>query len=194
MIGFRIDTQEFISPMPREECIQKLEEALSAPPVRGFPSSIGFGAPRIVRSVKYGRIRARRSGRIFGRVGAIYLTAELAGENGKTKISCRFSIYRILAVCAILIFLVAVVGAGYIFLVSLIELTRGAPYSIDLRPGRGWVRFLGLPIVLGVLVGALKNAPRYAADDRKLLVNFLWKTIRASPVQLPREFREGFEI
>lgn len=194
MIGFRGDTQEFVSPMPREECLQKLGEALSTSFESGFAALIGFGAPRITGGVKHGRIRARRSGAIFGRVGAVYLTAELEEENGKTKIHCRFSIYHILAVCTSLIFLALIIWSGHLFLVSLIELIGGSPYSIHLRPGGGWLRFIGFPVLVGVLGIALKDAPKYAADDRKLLVNFLWKTLGASPAQPPREFRDGFEI
>jgi hypothetical protein len=157
MIGFRRDAQEFISPMSREECLQKLEGAFNAPFDRGFAA----------------------------------LTADLAEENGKTKISCEFSIHRILAFGAILLLFAMAIGEGIVFLVSLIELMRGSPFSIQ-HPG--WVRFLGLPVTLGFLVIVVRDAPGFAVADRKLLVNFLWKTLRATPMQLPPEIRDGFEV
>jgi hypothetical protein len=196
MIGFQREAREFTSPMPLEECLRKLQTALSAPSDDSFFARIGGGAPRIRGTVEYGQtpVKLRLSPPIAGRVFAIYLTADLEEENGKTTLHCQFSIRRLLAVCMLAIFIAMPLVAGFIFLVSVSELIGGSPYSIHVRPGRSWLRFAGLPISLAMLVGIALDTPRLVAHDRHLLVSFLWKTIRARPVEPPREIRDGFQI
>jgi hypothetical protein len=190
MIGFRKDTQDFISPLPPEKCFEELENALYAP---YFPGRfIGGGARQRAGCVNYGRFQIEKSTAIP--VFALHLTADLSEENGKTKIRCRFSMCHPLFVCWALVMAAFTITAGYVFVVSLIDLIQGSPYSIHRSRSGSWVRFFGLPFCLGILALFPSQFLQDVARDRRSLVNFLCITARAEPVQPPREFRDGFEI
>jgi len=196
MFGLLEDTKEFIAPAPREECLRKLEGALAAPPDRSFLATMGGGIPRVLGRTEDGLVVAnlRLYPPALGRLFPIRLTADLREENGETKLLCRFSIRRVLAACMIIAFAAMSLTAIWLLVVSSIELFRGSPHSIIIGTYPSWFRFAVAPILLGLDIIVLVDAPRRVASDRRMVASFLWKVIRARPVPSPHEFRNGFEI
>ena len=160
---------ELLSPLPLQECLERLKAAIDSPPAL-------FGRWPVVGRVRGSALHARRRVR-YANHFQTRLSAELEEQDGGTLIRCRFSIHPAVAVFTALWFGAAILIGGMIFFGSLAVLADASDGA-----GSGTWFGLGIPVMLLAFGAGVVALGRYLArGERDVLLAFLRETLRAQP-------------
>lgn len=150
------------SPLPQDECLRRLREAIEAD---------GPAKARVIGRVGTTSLRLRkRLAPTMHNSFQIFLTARITSESGSTRLTCHFGPDR-LVVGFTAVWFLAVIGFGAAMLTLA---TKGAIHFGTNDPGP----FVPLIMIAGG-IGVVGFGRYLARGDRRFLVDFLKSTIQA---------------